>query len=77
MPTPLFRTEVPAHLYNIILGRPTDSAITMSVLAHQAMNGFVTYGVKPDALTNKIPVLQWKAEEAIELEIKNLKPNTR
>ncbi len=77
MPTPLFRTDVPAHLYNIILGRPTDSAITLSVLAHQAMDGFFTYGMKPDTLTNKTPVLQWKAGEAIELDIKNLKPNTR
>ncbi|HEY6168045.1 MAG TPA: hypothetical protein VI454_08405, partial [Verrucomicrobiae bacterium] len=33
MPTPAFRTEVPAHPVDLILGRPTKNTITLSVLA--------------------------------------------
>lgn len=41
MPTPLMRTEVPAHDVDLILGRPTDRTITFSVLAYAEREGSI------------------------------------
>ncbi len=44
MPTPAFRTEVPSHSLDLILGRPTKNSVTLSVLAYEDMEGYVAYG---------------------------------
>ncbi len=44
MPTPAFRTEVPAYPWNTILGRPTDRSINVSVLSHETREGWISWG---------------------------------
>lgn len=39
----VFRTEVPAHDHDIILGRPTDRSIVLSLLAHRAAEARVVW----------------------------------
>ncbi len=41
---PPFRTEVPDHPLDVILGRPTASSVTLSIVSYDDAEGFVTYG---------------------------------
>ena len=77
MPTPAFRTEVPAHPVDLILGRPTRDAITLSVLAYADLEGFVAYGPQPDRLTQETPKQTFTASQPVELLLSGLQPNTR
>ena len=40
----LFKTEVPAHPLDVVLGRPTDRSIAASVLCYEDREGFLSYG---------------------------------
>ena len=55
MPTPAFRTEVPAHPVDLMLGRPTKNAVTLSVLTYADTEGHVAYGTQPGKLTSETP----------------------
>jgi hypothetical protein len=77
MPTPAFRTEVPAHPVDLILGRPTKDAITLSVLAYADTEGYVAYGTQPGKLTSETPRQKFAKDEPVELLIGSLLSNTR
>ncbi len=77
MPTPAFRTEVPAHPVDLILGRPTKNAITLSVLAYADTEGYVAYGTQPGKLTSETPKQRFTKGEPVELLLSGLQPNTR
>lgn len=50
----LFRTDVPEHPLDVVLGRPTKDSISASVLAYADREGMIQYGPKagePDAKT--------------------------
>lgn len=47
----LFKTEVPAHPFDVVLGRATDKSITASVLAYADREGVIAYGTKASAPT--------------------------
>ncbi len=69
-PAGTFVTDVPRHLYDIVLARPEDRSITASVLAYEDMDARIVYtGGKTEVtmLTAGVP-------ENIKLE--NLKPDT-
>jgi len=40
----LFKTEVPEHRLDVILGRPTDVSATASVLAYSDLEAMIQYG---------------------------------
>ena len=69
------RTDVPAHPWDIILGRPTRDSITLSVLAYQPMDGFIEY--ETGKTKNKTAVQSFKPGEPLEIVIKGLKPDTQ
>ncbi|HMZ17270.1 MAG TPA: metallophosphoesterase, partial [Blastocatellia bacterium] len=69
------RTDVPAHPWDIILGRPTRDSITASVLAYQPMEGFIEY--ETGKAKNKTAVQQFKAGEPVELQLKSLKADAQ
>ncbi len=48
-----FKTDVPEHAYDLILVRPTPSSITLSVVCYADAEGFVEYGLTPDAMSGK------------------------
>lgn len=77
MPTPAFRTEVPPHPYDLILCRPTDRAITLSVLAHDELEGYVAYGTQAGAPTNQTGPRRFAKGEPAEVLIGPLQPGTR
>ena len=67
--TNYFNVTVPAHAYDLILARPERNSVTLSALAYQSMEGFVTYGTQPGAGTNQTLIRQFKAEHKIFLSI--------
>ncbi len=69
------RTDVPAHPWDIILGRPTRDSITLSVLAYQPMEGFIEY--ETGKTKNKTAAQSFKPGEPVEIVLKGLKPDAQ
>jgi hypothetical protein len=69
--------NVPEHLFNIVLGRPTDHGITVRVLFHKAATAFITYGTESGKLTEKTPSLEFTAKATHDFVLDSLKPDTR
>jgi predicted phosphodiesterase len=77
MPAPAFQTDVPAHPFDLILCRPTDRAITASVLAYDDLEGFIAYGPRPGALTAQTAPRRFAKGEQVEVVLGGLQPGTR
>ncbi len=77
LPTPAMRTEVPAQPFDLILCRPTDHEITLSVLAYEEREGYVAYGVRPGALTHETPRRRFAKGEPAEVVLGPLEAGTR
>lgn len=77
MPSLAFRTEVPAQPYDLILGRPTKDAVTVSVLAYAGAAGTVAYGPQPGQYTTETPLTEFPAGLPVELRLGGLQPATR
>lgn len=77
MPTPAFRTEVPPHAYDLILCRPTDRAITLSVLAYEKREGYVTYGRESGKLSYHTASQPFAKGEPVSVAIGPLEPGLR
>jgi predicted phosphodiesterase len=72
-----FKTQVPAHDIDVILGRPTSDSITLSVLAYRDMDGFVSYGTTPDHRPGSVEKLRFVKDRPIEIALKNLKADAQ
>lgn len=70
-------SDVPAHPFDLILGRPTHDSVTLSVLAYEDAEGSVYYGTQPDCATAQTPLRLFKKDEPTELVIGPLNPNTQ
>jgi hypothetical protein len=77
LPAAAMRTEVPAHPFDLILGRPTDRAITLSVLAYAEREGYVAYGAQAGAPDQRTPLRRFAAGEPAEVRLESLAPGTR
>ena len=66
-----------AQTNNIILGRPTDTTITASVMFDQSAQFYLQYGTVSGNYTNTTPVNNAVANTPDEIDLKNLLPNTR
>ncbi|MEI8197704.1 MAG: metallophosphoesterase, partial [Phycisphaerae bacterium] len=75
--TSTFNVKVPAHAYDLILARPEDKSIMLSVLAYQDLEGYVTFGTAPGVYTNKTPVQQFKKDAPTEVVLGGVLPDTR
>jgi hypothetical protein len=71
------QTDVPAQPVDVILARPTDTAVTLSVLAYLDEEGQVSYGTDKDQLTRRTPLAQFPNGEPVEIVLDSLQPNTR
>jgi len=67
--------SVYAYSGNVILGRPTDSTVTVSILSDYQNDCYVQYGTEPGVYTNQIPV-SLLADEPVEVVIDSLQANT-
>ena len=64
-------------LSNIILGRPTDSSIAISVLGTETQSVYVEYGTSKTALVKKSAPVALTAGIPLVIEISGLKANTK
>lgn len=68
--------EIPSHPIDMILGLPTDSSITVSVLAYQDIESYIEYGLSPDNFSNQTPPLALDANQPVEILIDGLQNDT-
>jgi len=76
-PEHIAQTDVPDHLVDVILARPTQSGVTLSVLAYADMCGKVLYGTESGQLDRETPLAQFISGEPVELAISSLHPGTK
>jgi predicted phosphodiesterase len=69
--------DVPAHPFDLILGRPTSSSITISVLCYEDARGCIAYGTEPAALTFSTPIRLFNKGEPAEIALPALQPDTQ
>lgn len=69
--------EDPIREVNVVLGRPTDRSLAVSVLSPTAVEAFVEYGPGEGDLRGKTAVVRGAAREPFEIPIEALKPDTR
>jgi len=62
---------------SLVLGRPTDRAVTLSILSPIAVEARVEYGTAPGAYVAKTDVRRAQAGVPLEVESRPLIPNTR
>ena len=72
-----FNVAVPAHAYDLMLARPEQNSVTLSALAYQGREGFVTYGMQSGAATNQTPRRQFKAGVPVEIVLTPLQPDSK
>ena len=77
LPTLAFRTEVPAHAVDLILGRPTNDSVTASILSYEGVEGFVAFGKEAGQLTLRTPPRKFFKDLPAEVFIGGLERNTR
>jgi phosphodiesterase/alkaline phosphatase D-like protein len=75
-PLGYFQTEVPVHGADVILGRPTANAVTMSVLSYTGAEAYVAYGISQEALTSRSAKLTLVKGEPKEMLLQGLKADT-
>lgn len=73
----IFHTIISAQNKSIILGRPTNNAITASVLFDRNVQFYVEYGTQRGIYPLQTPVRLGSANVPDEIDILNLTPNTR
>lgn len=56
-PEGIFKDQIPAHPFDIILSRPTKSSISISVMSQEDGQGQIRYGLDSNQLNNITPVL--------------------
>jgi len=76
-PEHIAQTDVPDHAVDVILGRPTRDAVTLSVLAYSDMQGQLLYGTDKGQLARQNPLTRFAKGEPVELVLSSLQPNTR
>jgi predicted phosphodiesterase len=73
----IFKTDVPAHPLDVVLGRPTDKSVTASILAYADREGIIQYGTKPGVPAAQTPLIALRAGQPAEVLLPNLKPDTQ
>ena len=68
--------DVPAHPFDLILGRPTATSVTVSVLSYDDVDGLIAYGTESDKLVFKTAKRQFKKGEPAEIVLSSLASNT-
>lgn len=68
--------DIPVHTMDVILGRPTDKSITLSVLAYTPQTVSVTYGTTSGYYTSQTDSINLEANIPQTIELTNLHPDT-
>ena len=70
-----FRTAIPEHGLDVILGRPTSNSITMSLMATYHSSALINYGADPKSMNDQLSI-ELTANNPEEVEIIGLVPDT-
>jgi hypothetical protein len=75
----LFNTslQTSAQDFNIILGRPTDTSVTASIIFDQNVEYYFTYGMQPGVYSDSTSLITNLSNVPDETDFHNLLPNTR
>jgi hypothetical protein len=71
-----FHTDVPDHPFDIVLGRPTPSSITASVLFYADAEGCLYWGTASGDYASHSAARQFKKGEPAELVLNDLRPDS-
>ena len=69
-------SDVPAHPFDLILGRPTTDSVTVSVLCYQDTEGSLAYGTERGKLARTTPARPFKKGEPAEIVLSSLRADT-
>ncbi|MFZ4522286.1 MAG: T9SS type A sorting domain-containing protein [Bacteroidales bacterium] len=73
----LIHSSIVAQTPNEILGRPTDSSMTISVLFNQPTEVYWEYGTSPGSHAHTTPAHQALKDTPLEIDFSGLNPDTR
>lgn len=73
----IFRTEVPVEQLNVVLGRPTATSITLSVIFQAATRAVITCEPEVAGPTTTLPARDFPAGEPVEVTVGGLRAGTR
>jgi hypothetical protein len=73
----VFHTEVPVEPLNVVLGRPTNSSITLSVIFQTATRAEITCEPEIDGQKTTLPARDFPAGEPVEVTLYGLRAGTR
>jgi predicted phosphodiesterase len=76
-PAGAFLTDVPDHPFDVVLGRPTASSVTISVLFYANAEGAVFYGTESGQYASRTPARRFTAGQPLELVLNDLRHDTR
>ncbi len=68
---------MPRRPYDIVLGNPTDTSVTASILAYSSLAGFFEFGTDQAEYTGRTDPVRLEAGKPREVELDRLLPNTR
>jgi hypothetical protein len=69
--------EFPVHLFDLMLGRPTDRSVTVCVLTYDEVEGYFEYGTESGRYTGKTDSIRIQGTEPVDVLISPLAANTR
>lgn len=75
--TGIFYNSVPEHLYDIILSRPSATAVTISVMCNDELEGYFVYGKNLSSLTGKTQTYRFEKGKPLHTELSALNADTR
>ncbi len=76
-PKHVFAGPAPARPFDVILARPTDRSVTISVLGYKDMAACISYGLEKGQLTRKTAERTLKRNDPVEFVLTELHPDTR
>jgi hypothetical protein len=71
------RTDVPAHAFDVILGKPAQTSLTFSVLAYENLEGYIEYGLGRDSYTARTSLVRLPEGSPVEFRVDSLRPDSR
>lgn len=72
-----FQTAVSSHPFDIVLGDPTGTSITASLLAYASVEGYLEYGLRPGEAQARSDIFQLESGVPQEVLLADLDPNSR
>ncbi len=76
MPTLAFKTQVPKHPYDLILGKPTDTTIELSALCYEDLTAWISYTKDQSTHTVTTAPITLKSQVPYSFKIDHLVANT-